>query len=273
MSVGFMAAFPLVGALVQAWGWRSAWFSVGFTLVIALAPLAWVLVRRAPEELGLVPDGDGLRESKTNPNRRESDSNGGLSWLEALATSAFWVFAAGTAMYGLVASGISLFNESILAQRGFGADTYYLTLVVTAFTALAGNFGGGWLASRTKPGNLMAASMFLLAAGLALLPHVATTVQVMAWATIMGLGGGFVMVLFFSVWPRLFGRRALGRIQGSAQAVTVLASALGPVLLAWCIEWTGSYEAMFRILAAVIAAVGLAALVVPAPARTPDSRL
>jgi MFS family permease len=87
----------------------------------------------------------------------------------------------------------------------------------------------------------------------------------MAWATTMGLGGGLVMVLFFSVWPTAFGRRHLGRIQGAAQALTVVASALGPLLLAWCVDATGSYAAMFRILAGVIAVTAAAALVVEMP--------
>jgi hypothetical protein len=63
----------------------------------------------------------------------------------------------------------------------------------------------------------------------------------------------------------VFGRRHLGRIQGAAQALTVLASAVGPLLLAWCVEATGSYAAMFTLLAGVIAATALAALVVPVP--------
>ena len=29
MSIGFMIAFPVVGSLVQSWGWRSAWLSIG----------------------------------------------------------------------------------------------------------------------------------------------------------------------------------------------------------------------------------------------------
>src|SRR5712692_1812561 len=29
MSIGFMMAFPLVGALIQGWGWRAAWLTVG----------------------------------------------------------------------------------------------------------------------------------------------------------------------------------------------------------------------------------------------------
>ncbi len=101
--------------------------------------------------------------------------------------------------------------------------------------------------------------------GLAALPHVTSLAHVMAWAGAMGIGGGIVMVLFFSVWPRVYGRRHLGRIQGSAQALTVLASAVGPLLLAWCVAWTGSYQAMFRILAVAIACIGIAALRVPLP--------
>jgi MFS family permease len=76
-----------------------------------------------------------------------------------------------------------------------------------------------------------------------------------------------VMVLFFSVWPRVYGRRHLGRIQGAAQALTVLASAIGPLLLATCVAWTGSYRAMFYILAAIIGVFGVAAVVVSVPTQ------
>jgi MFS family permease len=260
MSVGFMVAFPVVGSLVQSWGWRHAWLAVGAALILVLAPLGW----------WLLPRGEGHDAS--------GDAGGaqleGHAWAEALRTAAFWIFALGAALYGLVASGIGLFNESILAERGFGAAVYYQTLVVTALTALAGNFLGGWMAVRVPLTRLLAGSLLVLGAGLVALPHVATVLHVMLWATAMGLGGGLVMVLFFSVWPRVFGRRHLPRIQGSAQALTVLASAVGPLLLAWCVEWTGSYEAMFRILAAVIVVTAGAALATPIPEarnRTPAS--
>ena len=256
MSLGFMAAFPLVGALVQSRGWRSAWLAVGIALVAGLAPLSWLLARRSPEAIGGLPDGD----YKPVTPSAAADVLSGTGWKDALATPTFWVFAIGAALYGLVASGIGLFNESILAERGFGAHVYYQTLIVTAMTALIGNFGGGWLATRVSLPKLLAISLFILTAGLAVLPHVATLAQVMMWAVAMGLGGGLVMVLFFSVWPRLFGRRHLGRIQGAAQAMTVLASAVGPLLLAWCVEATGSYAAMFYILAALIALTAIAAL-------------
>ena len=249
LSVGFMIAFPIVGSLVQSQGWRFAWLAIGVALIAVLAPASVILARRAPRS----------GESADAPELI------GATWQEAVVTPAFWIFSIGAALYGLVASGIGLFNESILAERGFSADVYYQTLVVTAITALGGNFGGGWLATRISLPNLLAISLFVLAAGLAALPHVATIAQVMAWATAMGLGGGLVMVLFFSVWPRVYGRAHLGRIQGAAQMMTVLASAMGPLLLAACVEWTGSYSAMFNILAAIIGALAFVSMITPLP--------
>jgi MFS family permease len=266
MSIGFMIAFPLVGSLVQSIGWRAAWMWIGVALIVALAPLGWLFVRRSPEVMGVEHDGVQVGPRGDKPlGLSIAEPSSGATWQEAVSTPAFWTFSIGAALYGLVASGIGLFNESILAERGFRPDVYYQTLVVTALTALAGNFGGGWLAMRMPLSTLLAVSLFVLALGLAALPHVSTIVHVMLWATAMGLGGGLVMVLFFSVWPRIYGRRHLGRIQGAAQAMTVVASAVGPLMLAWCVELTGSYAGMFNVLAAVITLTAFAALATPPP--------
>lgn len=270
LSMGFMIAFPLVGSVVQSAGWRRAWFWIGIALVAGLVPLSWSIVRRNPESVSLLPDGDASAASDPDiaPTLASRDLEG-YSWTEAMRTGSFWVFAVGAALYGLVASGIGLFNESILAERGFGPDAYYQTLVVTAMTALAGNFLGGWLAPRLSMPRLMAFALAVLAGGVAVLPQVSSMAAVMGWAAAMGFGGGIVMVLFFSVWSDAFGRRHLGRIQGMAQAMTVLASALGPLLLAQCVELTGSYAGMFRILAVVIGLVAVTSFVTPMPRRVP----
>ena len=262
LSVGFMLAFPAVGALVQQRGWRTAWLAIAVALVAGLAPLAWIVVRARPAVLSLHADGEA---APVIASAVDAAAHEEFTWARAMREPAFWIFAVGTALYGLVASGIGLFNESILAERGFGARVFYRTLVVTALTALVGNFGGGWLARSVPLARLMGASLLVLAGGLIALPHVTTLTHVMTWATAMGLGGGLVMVLFFTVWPRVFGRRQLGRIQGTAQALTVVASAVGPLLLAWCAEWTGSYATMFRVLAALISLVALSAFVAPMP--------
>ena len=260
MSVGFMIAFPVVGNLTLTHGWRYAWAGVGAALVFGVAPVSWLFGRSTPEECGLRIDGDAVSVE------RPIEPATGATLRDALATPAFWVFSAASAVYGLVASGIALFNESILVERGFDPSTYYRTLVITAMTALAGNFIAGAFADKGSLRRLLVVAMLLLTASLAGLPLVTTQAHVNAYAVVMGLAGGFVMVVFFSFWGRAYGRLHLGRIQGSAQAMTVLASAVGPLLLATCVERTGSYATAFYLLAATVAALGIAAAVVPVPA-------
>ena len=50
-----------------------------------------------------------------------------------------------------------------------------------------------------------------------------------------------ITVIFFAVWRQAFGAAQLGRIQGAAQMLTVLASAVGPLIFAQSAAWTGSY--------------------------------
>ena len=260
LSMGFMLAFPVVGATVLKYGWRTAWTAIGLTLLLGLAPLGWLLVRRNPEACGLPPDGERAFEE-----HRIADVTAGYTLWQAMATPAFWVFGLASAVYGLIASGIALFNESILAERGFDAATYHRSLVIVALTALVGNFLGGWLTSKWSMNRLLALAMSLLAGSLLMLPHVRTRAHVAAYALVMGLAGGFVIVIFFSFWSRAYGRAHLGKIQGAAQALTVLASAVGPLLLAECVTRTGSYAAMFYLLTLIVVVLGLSAWFIPLP--------
>jgi MFS family permease len=257
MSVGFMIAFPAVGAVVIASGWRAAWVAIGMFLVAVLAPVAWVLVRSTPEDIG--EEMDGREATAPGPLPRQH------TFAEALRTGAFWIFAIASSMYGLVASGIGLFNEAILAERGFTPDVYHTALAVTAITGLGGNFVAGAWAERGSLRGVLVVAMLILGFALAALPHVSTTMHVMLQAVAMGVAGGFVMVVFFSFWGRTYGGAHLGRIQGAAQVLTVIFSAMGPLLLAWCVESTGSYALAFYLLAASVAALGAAASGVRVP--------
>ncbi len=256
LSVGFMIAFPSIGAMVISNGWRGTWWAIGAALLFGLAPLSLLLVRRSPEACLLENDGEIVEDR---------NATAGFTLAQALATRSFWVFGIASAVYGLIASGIALFNESILAERGFDASTYHRSLVIVALTALAGNFLGGWLASRWSMNRLLTVSMILLAGSLLALPHVRTEAHVAAYAIVMGLAGGFVIVIFFAFWSRAYGRAHLGKIQGAAQALTVIASAIGPLLLAECVTRTGSYAAMFYLLALVVLLLAVSAWFVKVP--------
>ena len=90
--------------------------------------------------------------------------------------------------------------------------------------------GTGW-----PMGRLLAlASLLLTAALLGLSHHFGIGGTGLHRAAALASAGAAVMVTFFAVWRYAFGHTNLGQIQGAAQTMTVIASALGPVLFAEC---------------------------------------
>lgn len=245
LSIGFMVAFPLIGAQVVSSGWRTSWWTIGVVLLFGLTPLSIIFVRKGP-------DPDSVEAQTEFRNDVTTDEHTGATLWQALLTPGFWIFGISSAIYGLVASGIALFNESILAERGFNATIYHRSLIIVALTSLVGNFLGGWLTSKWRINRLLSLAMVLLGISLLALPHVRTELHVALYAVVMGIAGGFVIVIFFSVWSLEYGRAQLGRIQGSAQALTVIASAVGPLILAESVSRTGSYAAMFYALSIIV---------------------
>jgi MFS family permease len=296
VAVGFAGAFSLIRYADQAWkpDWRTLWSAIGWVVLVA-GPVTWLVLRR-------------VSDRETKPSREDAvseTSEMSFTFAEALRSPAFWVFGIATSLYGLIAAGISLFNESILAERGFDRDVYLAITSEMFMVGLASNLGSGWLATRWPMGRILALAMFLLAAALLCYPLVTSLTHLYLYAVAMAVSGGMVTVIFFSVWARAFGKEHLGQIQGVAQMLTVLASAFGPLLLAFSKERTetpvpvvaasavglfgassgaealvaaaalsaekaiGSYVPIFRIMAVIAGLMGLAALGVRMPMRRP----
>jgi len=251
VGVGFSLAFALIKLVSQRWqpDWRELWAGIGWC-VLALAPVGW-LIARAP---GSSPAGRG-----------ENAVAAGFTLRQALLSPAFWVFAIATSLYGMIASGMSLFNEAILAERGFDRDVYLTIMAITPVVALASNLASGWLATRWRIGSILGLAMLMLAVALACFPLVRTLADVYVYAAALGVAGGMVTVVFFAVWSQVFGKRHLGQIQGAAQMLTVLGSALGPLLLALCNDRTGSYVPMLTGVAIASALLAVASCRVSMP--------
>jgi MFS family permease len=252
LSVFFAIAFIAIGASVQTGGWRLAWTQVALGLAFVVTP-AVVLFMREP--------------AATPAPTASPQLVSGLTLSDALRTPAFWVFAGATSLFGLVSSGLGLFNEAILAERGFDQRTYHTFLAGSALIALVGQFGCGWMTLRWSMQRLLGLAMFLYGLALVALPFIITLAQLWIFAALIGLSGGMITVMFFAIWRR-FGAAHLGRIQGAAQMLTVLASAIGPLLFAKCAAVTGSYAPVILILAPCVFLVGLAALRVELPGDT-----
>jgi MFS family permease len=253
LTVFFAAAFAGVGYSIRVNGWRPAWAQVALGLVVFAAPV--VLLLREPRG-----------ETPAQSVDADEDASG-LSLGAALRTPAFWLFGGATSSFGLVSSGLGLFNEAVLAERGFDQQTYVTFLAGTAVIGLVGQFACGWLTLRWSMTRLLSAAMVMYAAALAATPLLRTMAELWLVAVLIGVSGGMITVIFFAVWREAFGAAHLGRIQGAAQMMTVLTSAIGPLIFAQCAALTGSYMPALWALAPCVLLLGVWAFMVPLPLR------
>ena len=239
VAMGFATTVPLVGGLIDQQSWRNCWLGIGVVLFLFSA-IAFATIP--------------TKRVAASSAQNDEDS---IGWQKAIQTATFWTFTLSVALYYLVMSGLTLFCESVLNELGFGRQVYIAAMVSMLGAGLAGNFLIGWLSAKWKTNRLLAGSLILLAIVLLGLPHLQTTGQVILLFTLYGICGGAFAVLFFVGYGKAFGPKHLGRIQGIAQAIGVVASALGPKLLADTQAATGSYWLVLRILGLVAIAFAI----------------
>lgn len=302
LTFGFIASVLGMGQWIDTIGWRGAWQRLGWIL-LAFAPLAWLLVRDWPgtataaaiEPVSPLVDRDevsaplssdaissnarssGARFNQTqaahlqeahaprarlqSPDRLSSTD----SATQVLRVPAFWMLVLGSSLFNFVWSSVTLFNESILGERGIAPEQAVEGMAILTGTGLLANLACGGLATRQRIMPLLGVGLLLMAGGMGCFAMVDGIRGARLYAAAIGLSGGVITVVFFAAWRHLFGQSQLGRIQGFAQLATVIASALGPVVLAEAFARLPSYQQLFGIQAVVVTMVAIGAFFVPAP--------
>jgi predicted MFS family arabinose efflux permease len=260
LSVFFVIAFIVLGKSITDHGWRIAWRQIALALIFAIAPLVLLFLRNPGSPQAQPP----LASEKSGAAAVN------FTLPQALRTPTFWIFGGATALFGLVSSGLGLFNEAVLAERGFDRNAFHNFLAVATFAGLLGQLLCGWLALRQPLRRLMGVAMLLYSSALILLPLIKSFPQLWTLAVLIGAAAGFITVIFFAIWSHAFGRAHLGRIQGAAQILTVLASAVGPLLFAQCAAVTGSYTPLLWMLACIVLILAVASWNAALPQLPPD---
>jgi len=256
---GPFASFAFAGSplLLAGWvthsGWRGAWLEISLVVGIGMALFGWLFFRENPEGCGLQIDGGpdpAIRaaEDGTEPTPavvRQPD----FTRAEALRTAAFWIVTLGISNHAMVGTGIALHIVDLGAEVGLTeADALGIFLPITLISVPTGIVMG--LAVDRFPMRFLLMAMMVgqvLMFGLA--PRLGD--PVLYWLCIAGWGfsGGFYGPLSVAAIPNFFGRTHLGAISGVMMMVIVIASALGPAVLATVKATFGSYGVGLEVLA------------------------
>jgi sugar phosphate permease len=259
-AIGGVVIFPLVALAVLKLGWRHAAFFSGI-LVLMLTPLA-LLVRRSPESMGLLPDGeDRVPENPTTgvvrPVRRLRETEEFTS-KEALRTSAFWLLAAFHGLRNVPYGGVSVHLVPLLVWKGLDQPTAAFFVGLMAFSTVIVRPLTGWLGDQWSKQKIGAMGVLLGGLSLVVLIYSDGALWHMVCFVILFSFGDAINSVTWALVGDFFGRQHFGSIRGWIGMIQSLAAMPAAVCTGWIYDQTQSYT---YALVPFIVVYGLAALV------------
>ena len=251
--IGLAIFPPMAGAIAAAADWRTAWLALGMCmLVIGVIPSA-IFMRRRPEDVGLLPDGDAAPlapgEATTGAPRPASATETNFTLRQAMRTPALWLIMGTSATTFMFHGGVSLHHIPHFIQRGF--DPLVAASMASAYAISLGLSSFLWGAvSRRIPlrAGMALSSLMLTASGLVMVQASSVPVALVS-VILFGLGLSGMFVVVPSAWADYYGRRSLGAIRGVTLTAQTGGAAIGPVLTGGLYDILGDYRIAFAALA------------------------
>ncbi len=169
-ATGQMAFLPVIGALSESTGWRTASLLIS-AIALAVVPLVFFFVRNHPSELGV--DAYGAEVGATPPRVRHTGAvRRALSGLrDASRTRSFWALAIAFFICGATTNGlVGVHFIPSAHDHGMSVTVAAGLLAVVGVFDIVGTIVSGWLTDRIDPRFLLVGYYAFRGVGLAFLP-------------------------------------------------------------------------------------------------------
>lgn len=224
--------------LIARFGWHTAYAVLGGAVLLLAVPVVTALLRERPQDLGLLPDGAPANSAVSGSEAALP----GLSARDAWRTGTFWLMVSPFFLVSASVQGCAIHLAAMLSDYGVSARTAAIGSSLVGAAVLLGRVGTGYLLDRFFAPRVAALLFGGAALGIGLLWISNTAATLFVGAAFVGLGLGAELDLIAYLVGRYFGLRAFGRVYSSAFAAFALAGALGPLIMGFAFDLTGSYR-------------------------------
>ncbi|MBD3626207.1 MAG: MFS transporter [Rhodobacteraceae bacterium] len=234
VSIGFSLAeaiMPVSFVLLTGWlGWRGAW-GVAALVLLAYIPIILLLLRRERN-----PRGAAQGDSSTGMLGRHWTRRDALGhWL-------FWVCVPGLLAQPIFGTAFFFQQVHMVEQKGWTLEAFTGLFPLYTGAGLAALLATGAAVDRWGAGRVLPLYMLPLAAAFALFSVTGSLAGAAGGLVLLGLMQGAGAAVTGAFWPEYYGTRHLGAIRSVATSLMVFATALGPVITGWLIDWGVDYD-------------------------------
>ena len=261
---------PLVSWLVRTQGWRGALLGMAALLALGTIPIHALLLRRRPQDLGLLPDG-----ATAPPAQAGAATSGGersASFTEAVGGGAFWWLTAAFFLANLAVSAIFVHLIAYLIERGYSPGFAASATGAIGVLGLPGRLVftplGSWLPRRWVTAGIFCTQV----AGLLALLLTRSTAGLFLFVALFGMGFGAITPARAALLAEFYGPAHYGRINSLLAFAITCARAIAPLGAGILYTLSGGYESSLWALTAA-SSVAVVAILLAEPAangRTGD---
>ncbi|MDC1034854.1 MFS transporter [Alphaproteobacteria bacterium] len=249
MALGFGISMaihpPLSQFLIDEYGWKFAWVFLGVSTWIIMVPTLYILAWNTPESVGLLPDGDKRAESIKDKNEPIE----GLDLTQALKEKSFYILSAMWFGMAMLVTTLHFYQVTILTSQGISTDFAANLFTVSAIAMVLFMPVVGKLFDNIPTNLVLTIGLIINCISLLSITYANNEYYAFFYAIFFGINNAISMTMFGYIWPRYFGRKHLGSIQGTGQMIGVIGASLGPLPVGFAIDYIGDSLVTIRYLA------------------------
>ena len=271
-ALGFTSTAPALGSsllvlfasglMAAGVSWRTVFVIFGIAVGGLVLP-ALLVLRRRPEDMGLLPDGDAPADAEgvhsTDARSRAAPTEHSWTLSEARRTSAMWLIIFSMTVAALSTGGLSFNMVVYFTDKGVSDGVAGVALSSFALSGAIAATVWGFLTERFSERWLAIGALAI--AGCVSLAFIGVSVAAAAVviAALYGFAARGEGALINMIIAAYYGRDSYGRISGFVTPFQFTGLALGPAVAAFVVAATGSFTPYFVMTSALLfaAAVGL----------------
>jgi MFS family permease len=250
VGLGIFLVVPLCQVLIDAFGWRWAFRSLGLFAAVWILPATYLAIRDTPAPARAA----GARVSG-------GEAGGAYSLERALANPSFRYIGLAVFLGSICSQTLHVHQAAFLVDHGLSAMTAASVISVVGAASILGKTGGGFISDYFSRELVYAFGMIGMIVGVGVLWLVAvapSTWLALGYAALFGIGYSVTAFIVPAMMSDRFRGPHFGSIFGATQVASALGSALGAWLAGRIFDATGSYAIAFGIAAGAAAVAALA---------------
>ena len=261
-SAGSIFLIPFAAYMILLSSWRTSWFALGAMVLFLALPLAWLMIRDDPADMGEVPDGaaggragEGRRDSAARPTAPlEADH-----WRDAFMSRPMWQISGAYFVCGVTTSIISAHYVPFAIDRGISPGVAAIAFGLMMGLNGLGVLGVGFISDKVPRKNLL--GIIYAGRGLAYVVLILAPGAAGIWG--FAIAAGFFWVasapLTSALTADIYGLKNIGTLNGMATMSHQMGGALSIYVAGVLYDLSGTYDLPFSIAGALLVAGSFAA--------------